>query len=716
MLSELVKSDDVDSASSGDQDHGVNDNLSSKQGFIDISQVQDNVPDEVIEDWSVVDSDGEYSFEEEEYDVEVEEECGSSSEDVEYEYEYEYEYEEEADDSSVEYIEEEVVTTDDEEEDEVAAVVSGEEEEITEVTLTDHDLTEDVILPEDKEFDKDLLEEYYQLYGNVQDGTVLFDITKLKELDDERKNPGEAKTDFVPNLPPLTLLTASELMAIKSRATARAKLRANETKVIKKTKTESITKSNKSKKIKHPPKSSEGDKVESVDREKTPVKKKKIKSSSKKVKASCSASGREKISRLPQEKKLKKEMKPEKKKSPSSIKSNKSKLAIANLKMLMSPRRTQTPMEIERKLLSPRIASHIPKVLPVDNSPGPSPIRRAQSLQISPRVAPSPLHALDGLLPANKDKLMSSVQELERSFSSPHVAQFLKSPNAKLGTSRVKKSRLKNVMSPNAKLGTSSVKKSRLKNVLPSPLDDGNQQSPVPPPTSPPSPPPPQETYMQMVNERISTGPTSDLLKQMRQSFDPMKSPLVAQFLRSPSAKLGLALAKTNRPSFKVPSLDDSDSDSDSVDEKQVRSSDPVTAAHDSEKPPLISSTAAEESPIVRNRIVPIKNDTCEQFGISQNGSCVRHPNINVYNFEDGSIDICQICRSENHGSGVRQRRSMAFAILEVQNLHLSPRWKKWHDKVDWVSESTNTNNEQACEETGAPINEEKRLHYSNTF
>ena len=182
---------------------------------------------------------------------------------------------------------------------------------------------------------------------------------------------------------------------------------------------------------------------------------------------------------------------------------------------------------------------------------------------------------------------------------------------------------------------------------------------------------------MQMVNERISTGPTSDLLKQMRQSFDPMKSPLAVQFLRSPNAKMGLALAKTYRPSFKVPSLDDSDSnsDSDSVDEEQERSSGPVTPAHHSATP--LISTAAEESPVVRDRIVPLKDDICEQFGISQCGSCVRHPNINVYNFEDGSIDICRICRSENHSKS-RQRRSMAFTILEVQDLHLSPGWKKW--------------------------------------
>lgn len=673
-----------ESVSSGDHDH---EDLTSKQGLTDISQVQ--VQDEIIEE-IVVESDGEYGFEEVEYEVEVEEERGSSSEE-EYEYEYEYEQEEEADDSSAEYIEE-VITTDDEEE---VTVVSGDEEEVTEVTLTDRDLAEEVTLPEDEEFDKDLLEEYYQLYGNERDGTVLFDITKLQELADERKNPGKAKTDFVPNLPTFTLLAASKFMAITSHATARVILQANEKKVKKKTKKESNTKS---KKMKYLPKSSEGDKVESVDPEETPVKKnkKKINSSSKKVKTSRSSSGREKNIRSPKEKKLKKEKKPEKKKSPSSTKSDKSKLAIANLKMLMSPRRTSTPMEIKRKLFSPKIASHyIPKAPRLDNSPVSSPSRRAQSLRISTQVAP-PLHALDDLLPADKDKLMRPVQELKRSFNtnSPHVAQFLRSPNAKLGISIVKKGRVKNVMPPPL-------------------LDDGNQQSPMPPPNHPSSPPP-QETDMQMVNERISTGPTSDLLKQMRQSFDPTKSPLVAQFLRSPNAKLGLALAKTNRPSFKVPSLDDSDSGSgsDSVDEEQERSFGPVTPAQDSgEATPLIST--AEESSVVRNRTVPLKDDICEQFGISQNGSCVRHQNINVYNFEDGSIDICRICRSENHS---KWRRSMAFTILEVQDLHLSPGWKKWHDKVNWVSDSTNTNNEQASEETGAPISEEKRLRHSNIF
>jgi hypothetical protein len=192
----------------------------------------------------------------------------------------------------------------------------------------------------------------------------------------------------------------------------------------------------------------------------------------------------------------------------------------------------------------------------------------------------------------------------------------------------------------------------------------------------------------------------------MHQSFDPMKkSPLL-----SPNAKLGLALvAKTNRPSFKVPSLDHSDSDSDSenVDEEQERSSGSFTPAQeDSEATPLISTTA-EESPTVGHRIVPLlKDDICEQFGIGQNGSCVRHPNINIYNFEDGSIDICRICRSENHSQS-RQRRSMAFSILEVQDLHLSPKWKKWHDKVNWVSDGTDTNSEHASEEMGAPIKEE---------
>jgi hypothetical protein len=197
-----------------------------------------------------------------------------------------------------------------------------------------------------------------------------------------------------------------------------------------------------------------------------------------------------------------------------------------------------------------------------------------------------------------------------------------------------------------------------------------------------------------------------------------MKSPLAAQFLRSPNAKLGLALAKTNRPSFKVPSLDDSDSDSnsdsDNVDAEQERTSGPSTPTKYGDATPLMS-TAAEASPAVRSCIVPLKDDICEQFGISKHGSCVRHPNINVYNFEDKLIDACRICRSENHSKS-RQRRSMAFTILEVQDLHLSPGWKKWHDTVNWVSDSTNTISKQASEETGVTIKEEKTLRHSNIF
>ena len=131
----------------------------------------------------------------------------------------------------------------------------------------------------------------------------------------------------------------------------------------------------------------------------------------------------------------------------------------------MSPRKTPTPNEIASRLLSPKRAPpRIPKAPRLDNSPISSPRRRVQSRQMSPQVAP-PLHALDGLLPADKLKLMCPVQELNRSFntSSPHVTQFLRSPSAKLGISIVKKGRVRNVVLP----------------PLPA-LDSDNQQSQMP--------------------------------------------------------------------------------------------------------------------------------------------------------------------------------------------------------------------------------------------
>jgi hypothetical protein len=73
--------------------------------------------------------------------------------------------------------------------------------------------------------------------------------------------------------------------------------------------------------------------------------------------------------------------------------------------------------------------------------------------------------------------------------------------------------------------------------------------------------------------------------------------------------------------------------------------------------------------------------ELCAALGMFPgSGCCVRHPNIAIISKseEEGeeSVHTCKICESEFLSGGLRQRRSFAFAIMQVQKLH--------NDKLGW--------------------------------
>ena len=72
------------------------------------------------------------------------------------------------------------------------------------------------------------------------------------------------------------------------------------------------------------------------------------------------------------------------------------------------------------------------------------------------------------------------------------------------------------------------------------------------------------------------------------------------------------------------------------------------------------------------------------------------HPNISVYNFDTGKLKTCRICKSENNSEDKkRQRRSMAYSIQQVKNLHQSSEWTKWHNQMNHIIEDSSDEDEE---------------------
>ena len=84
-------------------------------------------------------------------------------------------------------------------------------------------------------------------------------------------------------------------------------------------------------------------------------------------------------------------------------------------------------------------------------------------------------------------------------------------------------------------------------------------------------------------------------------------------------------------------------------------------------------------------------------LGINGDGTCCRHPNQMIYagdtNQQNGSprqrklpdiVHTCRICESESLAGGVRQRKSFAVIISQVQTLHANK--KEWNEfKKNWT-------------------------------
>lgn len=71
--------------------------------------------------------------------------------------------------------------------------------------------------------------------------------------------------------------------------------------------------------------------------------------------------------------------------------------------------------------------------------------------------------------------------------------------------------------------------------------------------------------------------------------------------------------------------------------------------------------------------------ELCAALGMfPDSGCCVRHPNIAIISVEDEEnlVHTCKVCESEFLSGGLRQRRSFAFTIMQVQRLH--------NDKLGW--------------------------------
>jgi hypothetical protein len=82
--------------------------------------------------------------------------------------------------------------------------------------------------------------------------------------------------------------------------------------------------------------------------------------------------------------------------------------------------------------------------------------------------------------------------------------------------------------------------------------------------------------------------------------------------------------------------------------------------------------------------------ELCAALGMfPDSGCCVRHPNISILDKTSKGeshqklISTCKICESEFLAGGLRQRRSFAFTILQVQKLHNDR--KGWNEfKQNW--------------------------------
>ncbi|CAJ1964821.1 unnamed protein product [Cylindrotheca closterium] len=69
-----------------------------------------------------------------------------------------------------------------------------------------------------------------------------------------------------------------------------------------------------------------------------------------------------------------------------------------------------------------------------------------------------------------------------------------------------------------------------------------------------------------------------------------------------------------------------------------------------------------------------LDTELCAALGIyPDSGCCIRHPTIHIISKDETSEKIvrpCPVCESEFLSGGLRQRRSFAFAIMQVQKLH----------------------------------------------
>ena len=84
--------------------------------------------------------------------------------------------------------------------------------------------------------------------------------------------------------------------------------------------------------------------------------------------------------------------------------------------------------------------------------------------------------------------------------------------------------------------------------------------------------------------------------------------------------------------------------------------------------------------------------EICSALGMTvESGMCLRHPNICIYEcgslVKESQVHTCKICDSETKGGGIRQRKSFAFAIQQIQEIHGTPQWQ--HFKDAWGAEDT---------------------------
>lgn len=56
-----------------------------------------------------------------------------------------------------------------------------------------------------------------------------------------------------------------------------------------------------------------------------------------------------------------------------------------------------------------------------------------------------------------------------------------------------------------------------------------------------------------------------------------------------------------------------------------------------------------------------------DALGISDKGTCLRHPNCPVFNLENNTILSCQVCSTEEKSVGIQQRMSFAAVVKQLQ-------------------------------------------------